>query len=333
MRRVKKSVAVFLSLCLCVLCMVPAFAQERSDGLAEHCVYMGDFNADGQITAVDARGLLQTASLVRECTAEILQRNDVNGDGQITAVDARWVLQMAAGLRGWKSLHLLTGEIEDLTATGQPFYTKEEAVAAVCAWTAAASKASYTVNGVCSLTDDVDMGGATDVLNRVIAQVDPAANVNSVFGLFLGVDEVNYQVHAGNSDAQTAKYDLKAFTFTPADVAEYRQEGDKLYFRLYPCTNPQSGTTTLSRVTNAFLTEAELQQLLEDTGNSSLIAIGDLQQDISDILVTVTVAQNQITALQIQFADAVELELKASSVSIAAKGPTQTVLAYSGFVY
>ena len=59
----------------------------------------GDINGDGQVTAVDARWVLQIAAGTREVTEAERKLVDLNGDGEITAVDARWVLQIAAGTR------------------------------------------------------------------------------------------------------------------------------------------------------------------------------------------------------------------------------------------
>ena len=59
----------------------------------------GDINGDGQVTAVDARWVLQIAAGTREVTEAEREIADLNGDGEITAVDARWVLQIAAGTR------------------------------------------------------------------------------------------------------------------------------------------------------------------------------------------------------------------------------------------
>lgn len=59
----------------------------------------GDINGDGQVTAVDARWVLQIAAGTREVTEAGRKLADLNGDGEITAVDARWVLQIAAGTR------------------------------------------------------------------------------------------------------------------------------------------------------------------------------------------------------------------------------------------
>lgn len=59
----------------------------------------GDINGDGQVTAVDARWVLQIAAGTREVTEEEREAVDLNKDGKVTAVDARWVLQIAAGTR------------------------------------------------------------------------------------------------------------------------------------------------------------------------------------------------------------------------------------------
>ncbi len=62
-------------------------------------VILGDANRDGDITAIDARVILQYVAGLEisfEITNELA---DMNGDGNITAVDARIILQMVAGLK------------------------------------------------------------------------------------------------------------------------------------------------------------------------------------------------------------------------------------------
>lgn len=59
---------------------------------------VGDVNGDGNITAVDARVVLQyVAGIIKEDKLNTVCA-DVNGDGYITAVDARIILQYVAGL-------------------------------------------------------------------------------------------------------------------------------------------------------------------------------------------------------------------------------------------
>lgn len=66
----------------------------------------GDVNADGKVTAVDARYALQTASGTRTLWDDVDKEfADANKDGQITAVDARYILQTAAGVRELESVY------------------------------------------------------------------------------------------------------------------------------------------------------------------------------------------------------------------------------------
>jgi hypothetical protein len=60
---------------------------------------LGDVNNDGNVTAVDARVVLQHVAGLREIEEENQKLVDLNEDGQITAIDARIILQMVAGLR------------------------------------------------------------------------------------------------------------------------------------------------------------------------------------------------------------------------------------------
>lgn len=66
----------------------------------------GDVNADGKITAVDARHALQVASGTRTLWDDIEKDfADANKDGQITAVDARYILQAASGVRELENVY------------------------------------------------------------------------------------------------------------------------------------------------------------------------------------------------------------------------------------
>lgn len=60
---------------------------------------LGDLSCDNEITAVDARWALQSASGARILTDEQKLIADVNHDGKITAIDARWILQASSGIR------------------------------------------------------------------------------------------------------------------------------------------------------------------------------------------------------------------------------------------
>lgn len=110
-KSLKKQVAFLLCVVLLFCTAVPAFAQTPQNGLEPYCVYLGDADANGAVTAVDARWILQTASGARSLSAQLTDIADLNWDGRITAVDARYALQMASGMRAKQILNTQTGEI------------------------------------------------------------------------------------------------------------------------------------------------------------------------------------------------------------------------------
>lgn len=83
----KKIISVVLALAMaCSMMSLTAFADSLK----------GDINGDNNVSAVDARIILQyVAGLI---TPENTDSYDVNGDGNISAVDARIVLRIVAGL-------------------------------------------------------------------------------------------------------------------------------------------------------------------------------------------------------------------------------------------
>lgn len=83
----KKFISIILAVVLgCSMFGVTAFAETLS----------GDANADGKITAIDARIILQVVAGLK--TDEDTTLYDINADGDVSAVDARIVLQIVAGL-------------------------------------------------------------------------------------------------------------------------------------------------------------------------------------------------------------------------------------------
>lgn len=59
---------------------------------------LGDVNGDGEITAIDARLVLQHVAGLRTLNEAEFARANVNGDKDVTAMDARKILQIVAGL-------------------------------------------------------------------------------------------------------------------------------------------------------------------------------------------------------------------------------------------
>lgn len=70
----KKIIAFLLSCTLLFgVLAVPCFAEES---LPENCCYIGDFDGDAKITAIDARMFLQTASGMRTYDAARMPRSE-----------------------------------------------------------------------------------------------------------------------------------------------------------------------------------------------------------------------------------------------------------------
>lgn len=325
----KKSIAWLLTavMVLGVLASggITVFAAEA---LPENCCLVGDFDGNGKITAVDARWALQAASGVRTYRTADLQVLDCNADGRLTATDARWILQTASGARGTVLVNTVTGERETL---GTPTYTQAQAAELLRTYTKQAAAGNYTVQGNCNITKDVDIGGATEVLNRVIQGVDPSADVNSVVGAFLGVGEQRYTVRAGDK-SPVGRYDLRAFTVTEADIADYRQEGNVLYIRLHDCKNPQkNGSQTLSKVTAAFPTASEVRKEMQ-TQIGTAVTVSDMTSQVSDILLTVTLSADGVESIRLHFVNDLSLGLMVAIVSVRGTGQTTTDILYSDFV-
>lgn len=297
-----------------------------AEALPEDCCLLGDFDGNGQLNAVDARWALQTASGTRSYDSARMMMLDCNNDGRLNAVDARYILQMAAGVRGKMLVHVGTGAREPY---GVPIYTKAQAAELVRAYTQRAAVGGYAVNGVCKITKDVDVGSATATLNQIIQRVDPNADINSVVGAFLGTGEQTYTVRAG--ETSVGRYDLQAFTFGEADIADYRQADNVLYIRLKDCKNPQkNGTQTLSKVTSAFPTEEEVRAAMQEIGVP--ITVSKLTSNVSDILLTVTLSDNGLSSIRVHFVNDLTLNLKMSMMPLNGTGQTTTDIVYSDFV-
>ncbi len=82
------STILALSIMMTMLCIFAFAASEK----------LGDVNGDNNITAVDARMILQVVAGSLKETEQIKVNGDMNGDGKITAVDARVILQVVAGI-------------------------------------------------------------------------------------------------------------------------------------------------------------------------------------------------------------------------------------------
>ncbi len=71
---------------------------KRAEFRYNKSLHSGDVNADGRITAADARLILRFSAGIQRYTVAQQAKADINGDGRITAADARLVLRIAASM-------------------------------------------------------------------------------------------------------------------------------------------------------------------------------------------------------------------------------------------
>ncbi len=64
----------------------------------ESNVLLGDANADGKISAVDARMVLQVTAGILSMSDHQMKNLDINSDGRVSGLDARIILQISAGI-------------------------------------------------------------------------------------------------------------------------------------------------------------------------------------------------------------------------------------------
>lgn len=118
MKKIKKLTCFALSLIIAVLCAFPAMAEDESHpggliwdtwesitaNLNETTLRAfadqrtGDVDADGRITAADARLCLRVSAQLEEIEFTQSIAADIDGNGKITSADARKILRFSAGL-------------------------------------------------------------------------------------------------------------------------------------------------------------------------------------------------------------------------------------------
>lgn len=206
---------------------------------------------------------------------------------------------------------------------------------AINAATAKAAKAGYTWARTCNI-ENVDVGNATDALNRIIHMVDENASINSVVGNFLGAGNKKETVpKGGNAEEITGNknYPLKATALKAEDLQGLKVEGNKYSFTLAAASNPQKDNSTpISRLTNDFITLAEVQEGVANAlgGLSRLLSVKSADVEFKNIAVTLTIENGNLKELHYSY----YMDVKSLELSVATGTGYGTVEAtYSNFTY
>lgn len=215
----------------------------------------------------------------------------------------------------------------------------EEAAKAINAATAAAAAAGYEWKRTSEYTKPVDVGSATDVLNKVIQGVDPNANVDSVVGGFIGIGKKDATIEKGKDAAECigyhgSSYKLKATSLKASDLKDLTVSDGTYTFKLADVNTPKKdGSNALNRLTDDIVIQEEVSQEIKDQVGSA-VTVTSLVGTYSNINVKVVIADGKLTEMTYSYdADVSELGLKVAVVSVKGTGAMHTEASYTNFVY
>lgn len=198
-------------------------------------------------------------------------------------------------------------------------------------------KAGYNWVRNCNYTTPIDVGNATDTLNKVIHMVDENADLNSVVGGFLGVGDKEIQIAKGEDAAEKidyhgTNYAIKATKLKGADLKNLKVDGDTYTFTLEDTTSPQKDdSTSLSRFTNDIVVQSEVDS--EIKANVSVVSVSSLEAKYTGCKVSVTIKDGKLEAMSYSTDASAVLVLKALGIPITGSGAIHTDAKYSNFVY
>ena len=207
------------------------------------------------------------------------------------------------------------------------------------------AKAGYDWERHCTV-DNIDVGSATSVLNKIIQGVDSNSDLNSVVGGFLGrgdkketcpkgmtLDTIDVKKDDGTTEKlyHGSNYTLKATNLQPNDIQNLSVNGDTYEFTLADSSNPdRSGNTALSRFTNDIVVLDEVNTEIKNF--VSVVTVTGLNANYKNIKVKAVITDGKLQSLEYSFAASAELQLKAG-LSITGTGNLDANAKYSNFVY
>ena len=207
------------------------------------------------------------------------------------------------------------------------------------------AKAGYDWERHCTV-ENIDVGSATNILNKIIQGVDSNSDLNSVVGGFLGrgdkketcpkgmtLDTIDVKKDDGTTEKlyHGSNYTLKATTLQPNDIQNLSVNGDTYEFTLADSSNPdRSGNTALSRFTNDIVVLDEVNTEIKNF--VSAVTVTGLNANYKNIKVKAVITDGKLQSLEYSFNANAELQLKAG-LSITGTGNLDANAKYSNFVY
>ena len=199
--------------------------------------------------------------------------------------------------------------------------TKSEFIRFLNAQTAKAAKGSYKLTRTGAFTKAIDVGNATSALNTIIKGVDKDADLNSVVGGFLAINEpVKGTATSGKLEGADAKYALKGMTLTDADVISFNSNasGTQYTIQLANCNTPNANSA-IAHATNDYITFAEVNKDISDSVGSAVVISKDSSYaEYTQIKFVVAVSNGKIT--QIKYSYSLDAKPTVKLVAITSKG-------------
>ncbi len=191
-----------------------------------------------------------------------------------------------------------------------------------------AKSGKYSYNRVCAYTKNIDVGGATGILNGIISAIDENSNLDTVVGDFLGIGTKKGTLPKDDVDSD---YKIKATSLQAGDLGSFKASNGTYTFTLANATNPKkTNATPISRFTNDFITHEEVVSGIADF--TTAIKVDSTTVNYKNIKVTVTVADGKITSITYSYAFDAQLTLKAG-IKINGTGAATTNGAFTGISY
>ena len=229
------------------------------------------------------------------------------------------------------------------SAGGQSDAASSEAVEAAKAINDATAKATsgvgYDWARNCQFTKSVDVGSATNVLNKVIQGVDKNASIDSVVGGFIGIGDNKVSIPKGQEFKDVwayhaSSYQLKATQLKPEDLQNLTVDGDTYTFTLADADTPKKdNSTSLNRLTDDVVVQDEVASEINNIVGSA-VQVTSLVGVYTNIKVEVVITDGQLQKLSYSYdAEVKELGLKVAVVNVKGTGAMHADATYSNFVY
>lgn len=217
----------------------------------------------------------------------------------------------------------------ETTAAASSDMTAAEFAKFFNAETAKIAKAGkYSYNRVCAYTKNIDVGGATGILNGIISAIDENSNLDTVVGDFLGIGTKKGTLPKDDVDSD---YKVKAASLQAGDLGSFKASNGTYTFTLANATNPKkTNATPFSRFTNDFITHEEVVSGIADF--TTAIKVDSTTVNYKKINVTVTVADGKITSIKYSYEFDAQLTLKAG-IKINGSGAAKTNATFSAINY